>query len=340
MTRLTTHISSRFFKAADALQPKASPRKIVVYVEGYDDVSFWRSILNEVERDTPDVIFEVMLPTYNYDGTAKLARGKSSAMHAILNNTGENMFACVDADYDYLMQGATENSQQLLSSPYIFHSYAYAIENLQCYAPGLHEACVMATLNDRHIIDFRAVVSSFSEVAYPLFLWSVWLYRKGAYAKMTISAMDNILRIKYKNLSSVERSIQRMQQRVNHTVRMLEEEFPGNGAELQALAIELESLGVTPQNTYLYIHGHHIMDHVVLPLILLVCKILRRQREEEISRLSRHDVQRQNELSCYNSSVLDIKSVLRKYTAYLSSPQVRQVLEDIRRALSEHKNVQ
>ena len=37
------------------------------------------------------------------------------------------MIACVDADYDYLVQGATEVSRTLISSPYILHTYAYAI---------------------------------------------------------------------------------------------------------------------------------------------------------------------------------------------------------------------
>ena len=36
------------------------------------------------------------------------------------------------------------------------HTYAYAIENYQCYAEALHEVCVMATLNDHPLVDFVA----------------------------------------------------------------------------------------------------------------------------------------------------------------------------------------
>ena len=61
------------------------------------------------------------------------------------------MIACVDADYDYLLQGSSEGSRSLLHTPYVFHTFAYSIENLQCYAKGLHDVCVMTTLNDLNL---------------------------------------------------------------------------------------------------------------------------------------------------------------------------------------------
>ncbi|MDQ9768464.1 DUF4435 domain-containing protein, partial [Acinetobacter baumannii] len=66
---------------------------------------------------------------------------------------GRCMIACVDADYDYLMQGLTASSHEVCTNPYVFHTYVYAIENFQCYAPALQSVCVMATLNDRPIFD-------------------------------------------------------------------------------------------------------------------------------------------------------------------------------------------
>lgn len=77
----------------------------------------------------------------------------------MLKGVGRDMIACVDADYDYILQGATEMSRQMLENPYIFHTYAYAIENFQCYAKGLHETCVMVTLNDHRISTLSASCS-------------------------------------------------------------------------------------------------------------------------------------------------------------------------------------
>ena len=43
---------------------------------------------------------------------------------------GKNMIACVDADYDYLGQGATKQSDVILSSPYIVHTNIFYIRYL------------------------------------------------------------------------------------------------------------------------------------------------------------------------------------------------------------------
>ena len=58
--RLSDNLSSLYIGAANRLKPKKARRKIVAYVESYDDVSFWRTLLGEFEDDTR--YFEVMLP--------------------------------------------------------------------------------------------------------------------------------------------------------------------------------------------------------------------------------------------------------------------------------------
>ena len=55
--------------AANKLASKKARRRIVAYVESYDDVFFWRTVLGRFEDDTR--YFEVMLPTRD-----KLERGK------------------------------------------------------------------------------------------------------------------------------------------------------------------------------------------------------------------------------------------------------------------------
>ena len=43
------------------MKPSGARRRIVAYVEGYDDVMFWRNVLTRFENDKLD--FEVMLPS-------------------------------------------------------------------------------------------------------------------------------------------------------------------------------------------------------------------------------------------------------------------------------------
>ena len=93
--RLHENLSSRYVEAANKLRPKASRRKIIAYVESYDDIFFWRTVLSSLE--TPQVAFQVMLPSRS----KRLERGKKAVLMNLLGNrVGDEMIACVDADYD------------------------------------------------------------------------------------------------------------------------------------------------------------------------------------------------------------------------------------------------
>ena len=119
--RLTDNINSLYFEAANRMTSKKARRKIVAYVESYDDVFFWRSVLGKFEDETR--YFDIMLPSRNQH----LDRGKKAAVSSMLKGVGKDMIACVDADYDYLRQGTTEASQMMLENPYIFHTYALSL---------------------------------------------------------------------------------------------------------------------------------------------------------------------------------------------------------------------
>ena len=189
-SRLKDHLNSHYFEAANQMTSKKARRRIVAYVESYDDIYFWRTVLSRFETDK--MYFEVMLPSHQ-----KLERGKKSVLMNFIErgekgNGGEDvlgpdMIACVDADYDYLLQGATSQSRKVVGNPYVFHTYAYAIENLQCYAPSLHDVCVAVTLNDHRIFDFIDYMTQYSEAIFPLFVWSVWAYRSGHYNEFSLT---------------------------------------------------------------------------------------------------------------------------------------------------------
>ena len=160
--RLKDNIDNSYFEAVNALRSRKLRRRIVAYVESYDDILFWRSVLGSFESDK--LYFEVMLPSHK-----KLERGKKSVlMNLIGDKAGPDMIACVDADYDYLMQGKTPQSRMVIDNPYVIHTYAYAIENMQCYAPSLHDVSVMVTLNDHLIFDFEVYMQQYSEAIFPL----------------------------------------------------------------------------------------------------------------------------------------------------------------------------
>ena len=66
---LRHNLTSAYLDAATKLSPRKKRRRIVAYVESYDDVAFWRTLLSEFEDD--EHYFQVMLPSQT-----SLSKGK------------------------------------------------------------------------------------------------------------------------------------------------------------------------------------------------------------------------------------------------------------------------
>lgn len=327
--RLQDHLSSGYIESANKLRSKRLKKRIVAYVESYDDVFFWRSILKKFENE--EYYFEVMLPS-----RTSLSRGKKSALMNMLGpGLGEYMIACVDADYDWLLQGSTEMSRIVCTNPYVIHTYAYAIENYQCYAPNLHTICVMSTLNDRVMIDLNAFMSEYSSIIWPLFVWNIWCYRYNNYSEFTMSEFCEVVTFRDVNPYHPENTLQAVKNRVNKKVAWLQRRFPEGKKTYAPLRAELLNMGLTPETTYLFMQGHSVFENVVMPLLTPVCTLLRKEREREIVKLAEHEIQRQNELACYQHSQAPVDDMLRKNTGFRTSKPYEWVSEDIKRLMEE-----
>ncbi len=322
--RLYDNLNSSYFEAANRLKSKSSRQKIVAYVESYDDVFFWRQILSQFETDK--FYFEVMLPSR----IKRLERGKKAVlMQLLFNKVGQNMIACVDADYDYLEQGATATSKEINTNPYIFHTYAYAIENLQCYAESLHNVCVAVTLNDHHVFDIEKYLADYSEAIFPLFVWSIWYYRTPNYNQFTITHFLNIIKTGHFSFNNAGNIIKNVRRKVGRKVEQLQQMNPNARESYAQVKEDIKRLGVTPKTTYLYIQGHHLFNKVVVPMLVKICERLVREREREITSQSVHGTQRRNELTCYTNSVEDVIPMLRKNYGYMRSEQFQAIKADV-----------
>ena len=327
---LSGYVSSSYFEAANRLKPKTARRRIVAYVEAYDDVFFWRTVLSRFE--TSERYFEIMLPTR----VGKLERGKKAAMMKLLSSkVGRSMLACVDADYDYLTQGASETSRQMLENPFMLHTYAYAIENLQCYAPTLRDVCVAVTLNDRQIFDMAEYLRQYSQAIFPLFVWSIWHYRRDCYKQFTISDFCSVIETGNFTIQKAPEILQRVRRKVGTRVAQLQREHPDAKESYLEVKESLKELGVTADTTYLYIQGHHLFDGVVVPMLKKVCSQLVNERQSEINRQSQHSQQRHNELSCYTKSISDIEGTLKKNLGYVYSEPFQRILADAAKLFEE-----
>lgn len=328
MKRLLDNVTSAYIEAADRLLPGKHRGRIVAFVESYDDVAFWRLLLDEFEDGQH--YFQIMLP-----GGGGLTKGKKSALHSCLDNhaLGKHLIACVDSDYDWLLQGTTFTSREIISNPYVIQTYTYAIENYQCWAGSLHQICVQCTLNDHRLLDYNAFMELYSKAVYPLFVWNIWFYRNKMHNAYSMQDFNMDIRLRQFDVRNPAHSVMALAERVNHKVNWFKSQYQDVVPQIDALRVEMESMGVRDDNAYLFLQGHHLVENVIMKLLVPVCAILKQERENEIRSLAVHEQQYNNEISAYRHSQMSIEEAIRKNTHYRDCSLYERMRDDVRAML-------
>lgn len=297
-------------------------RLVRVYVEGYEDVAFWRGIFDHFHNRY--VRFEISVPNRE-----DLPKGKKVLM-SMIPSSSEELLLCVDSDFDYLFGDTTPQSAEIHAAQYMFHTYTYATENYLCYAPSLHNVCVKATKNDCHIFDFVRFMSDYSRVIYPVFLWYAYSAHQGSESVFTLVDFKNTVRLGYLEIEdNGAETLAWLERNVARRLRALEERYPAMNDSLEAFGRVLAEKGVTPETTYLYMHGHTLMDNVVMVLLNTVCDRLRTMSIEKINSSRKQGLPLKNEMSNYINSLRSIRDVLLDNENYTSCPLYEKLRRDI-----------
>lgn len=278
-------------------------RLVKVYVEGYEDVAFWRGIFDRYVN--PYLRFEIDVPPRE-----DLPKGKKVLL-SMTREASDEMLLCVDADFDYLFGDSTPQSREMLSCKRMFHTYAYATENYVCYAPSLHNVCVRATKNDTRIFDFERFMADYSRIIYPLFLWYVCSAQQASEHTFTLVDFRNSVRLNYLEIEhNGLRTLAWLRRNVSRRYKLLKQQHPEMLAPMRALGERLIARGVTPENTYLFMHGHTLMDNVVMVILNTVCEKLRNLSIAKIHASTKQGVSLKNEMANYTNSLRSIRDVL------------------------------
>ena len=99
--------------------------------------------------------------------------------------------------------------------------------------------------------------------------------------------------------------------------------------DLNVFAGYLLQRGVTPETTYLYMHGHTLMDNVVMIMLSSVCDRLRQMSVEKINSSKKEGLSLRNEMSNYMNSLRTIRDVLLDNENYTSCPLYKTLEDDI-----------
>ena len=309
--------------------PEEPGRRLVhVYVEGYEDVAFWRGIFDHFQ-DT-HLRFEISVPNRK-----DLPKGKKVLL-SMIPQSSEELLLCVDSDFDYLFNGCTEQSKEVNDSPYMFHTYAYATENYVCYAPSLHNVCVRATMNDTRIFDFVQFMEEYSRIIYPVFLWYAYSAQQEYQHAFTLADFKTAVRLGYLKLAdNGSETLAWLKRNVEKREEMLRRRNPQMIEPMKEFEQRLIARGLTRENCYLFMQGHTLMDNVVMVLLNTVCEKLRNMTLHKISSSRKQGVALKNELSNFNNAQRSIRDVLLDNENYTSCPLYRRLHSDLERYIAQ-----
>ena len=317
---------SRCKELPKALPVHSSQRLVRVFVEGYEDVAFWRGVFDRFTN--PYLRFEISVPSRE-----DLPKGKKVLL-GMIPQASDELLLCVDSDFDYLFHNSTEQSRELLSCDRMFHTYAYATENYLCYAPSLHNVCVKATKNDTHIFDFVRFMHEYSCTIYPLFLWYAFSAQLASENVFPLVDFKQSVRIGYLDLEeNGARTLAWLRRNVEKRERLLQQRNARMIEPMREFEEQLRSRGLKPENTYLFMHGHTLMDNVVLVLLNTVCEKLRQMSIARITASEKRGVALKNEMANYTNSLRSIRDVLLDNENYTDCFLFRRLQCDIERYL-------
>ena len=304
-----------------------SKRLVRVFVEGYEDVAFWRGIFDHFTN--PYLRFEISVPTRD-----DLPKGKKVLL-SMAGSAGDDLLLCMDSDFDYIFGDVDEQSREIISSPYMFHTYAYATENYLCYAPSLHNVCVKVTKNDTRIFDFEKFMAEYSRTIYPLFLWYAFSAQRSTENVFTLADFRQSVRIGYLDLEeNGDRTIAWLRRNVEKREQLLRQRNAKMIEPMREFEEQLRARGLKPENTYLFMHGHTLMDNVVMVLLNTVCEKLREMSIARITASEKRGVALKNEMSNYTNSLRSIRDVLLDNENYTTCPLYRRLQRDIERYIA------
>jgi hypothetical protein len=303
-------------------------RLIRVFVEGYEDVAFWRGVFDDYESD--EFAFEISVPMRE-----DLAKGKKVVLRMAAGADSTDTLFCIDSDFDYLFSDKTPEARIINSARNIFHTYTYSVENYLCYAPSLHNICVRATKNDMRIFDFEKFLAEYSRRIFPLFVWYAWSAQNDKPNIFPLLDFKAAVKINYLDFPDNGReTLEWVGKHAERKLEGLKKNHPEIARQIPAFERKLLNRGVTEENCYLFMHGHTLMDNVLMPVLDGVCDRLKYLSTLRINNSARRGLSLVNEQSNYKNSQEDIRTGLLFNENYKDCFLYRKLREDINRYLS------
>ncbi len=316
---LAEYISSDYVSSMSVL----SARDIVaVYVEGWDDVAFWRNIFDDFSES--GITFEIMPPV-----RSDMAKGKKVVLDFI-NNSGPHLFLAVDSDFDWIFDGRTHTSSRMKNCKWLVQTYAYAIENLQCAVPSLSSVLSKATRIDLPVFDFVLFFENYSKSIFDLFVWYVWSAFVETSHTLPLSKFSNAVRIPYIDFRSNGKDmLEAIARSASKLYRKLCAEYPEKADEVVKYSDYLHSRGILETETIYYMQGHTLKDCVVKKILIALSEKIIEQQVDRISSTPIQKSLKENQINYYRNSTKPVEQILSENQGYKKTKFYASISERI-----------
>ncbi|MDR2495893.1 MAG: DUF4435 domain-containing protein [Tannerellaceae bacterium] len=224
-----------------------------VHLEADFDRLFWDQVFRQA---APDCRFDYV--TFSRNPLGQKATGCSVCLRYMhYGCLSDGFFVCIDSDYRRLMREPRINTGH-----YVFQTYTYSLENHFCHPDNILDTFRRLGLG-RPQFDFAAFLKEYSEALYPLFLYHL----------LSVETDDDVFPMsefaQYMSVDVAEPDrdalIRSLRKRVRPKELALQKIYAG--IDTEKLAARFGHAGLRPENAWLYLRGHNMLDQVVMKLV-------------------------------------------------------------------------
>ena len=323
MATLESGFNPTYSENASILTGK--PNRVTVEVEDTIDQDFWSDLLGELcpEKELHFYPFHTIIKE---DGSyERTGRGKSLIIKASSDFNAKHI-GCVDSDYDWILSEYTSEGKVISSNKYLLQTYAYSIENLMCLSCTLGDFCCENT-EEHTVFDFEDYLTRLSKAVYPLLVWSTFLCSKNDQS-FTPTAWREVL---VNTEKDPEASLEKIEAKAKAKIEELDKKYAN---EISAREVfEFKSIamkGVTEDESYLFVRGHELFDHILYSVLKPVISKLRNQHYAVLRASDADEDSRKKALVEYQAKDTSVEKMLSENYRYKNNTLIyNQIRSDV-----------
>ena len=239
-----------------------------IHIEHKNDEVFWRKVLKYAY---PEGKFRFIATSRSASGNFTCGCTQCMQYHKFLD---KRFWIAIDSDYRYLRE-----ETGIDAAHYVLQTYTYSFENHFCFGQNMNRAyrqalgldpSVEINPKEEYFFDFEAFLREYSFIIYPLMVWQLYLEKvdPNTFPKNVFHRLLGLNFPKDFWKNNGEAVLDIMKSRSWKLQKYLKKKYPE--ADYTWFEARCNELGVTRDNSYLFVRGHNLYDSMIPMAKLLV----------------------------------------------------------------------